>query len=652
MVSRPKGLGLRIRVAVALLAVITVLGGFLLYTFAQRRAVESQQQQRPRRISESPSTAAVQAGTIRVAAGGDFQRALDSARCGGTIILEAGAIYRPSGDGFVLPRKEPCSGTDADYITIQTSNLAGIAPPGQRIDPKVHAAAMPKLIGSNGNFVLSASPGAHYFKFIGIEITTSGNPNVYTSDLVNLGSYFSYEQRLATNHIIFDRMFVHSAEISPTNLFPSTVERTSGRGMSVAISEVWVINSYVAGFCGQFPRATANAGQTIDAYGVYSDAGPGPIHIINNYIEAQFNNIFIGGTGMSTSNTGIISEATASSATLSNVSNLAVGDLIALSYKGCTPAASGNGRVKPWETGKVNAITGNKITFTLLRAQNSCAPAAPDNGGTARWKGYVNHDVEIRRNTLNKPDVWNAFANPKAWIELKQLRDAVIDGNDMYSGVGTAIALTVRNEDGASPWSTIENITITNNRIRGYKWGFSMMMTDNEQPSMMGGNILIKNNLFSQPKPAPNSAANFLQMVGGHDITIQHNTILQPGSPVMDDLPTKNFVFKDNIVANYQYGMQCYVQPNTLQTCWPGLVMTGNVIVDTRWDKSEGPLSGRYPAGNYYVNSASEIGFADMSNENYQLAPTSKFKGKASDRSDPGCDIPALLAALKTPDSR
>jgi len=209
------------------------------------------------------------------------------------------------------------------------------------------------------------------------------------------------------------------------------------------------------------------------------------------------------------------------------------------------------------------------------------------------------------------------------------------------------MALTVRNQDGSSPWATIENLEISNNRFGGYKWGFSLMMTDNEQPSMMGGNITIRNNLFYKPLPEIGSAANFLQLVGGHDITVQHNTIVQPGSPVVTDLKTLNFVFKDNIVANYQYGMQCATSPNTFAACWPGLVMKGNVLIDTRWDKSEGSLSSRYPVGNFYVNSPAEIGFVDAANENYELSPTSKIRGRASDHTDPGCDIAALKAALK-----
>src|ERR1700754_2120396 len=180
--------------------IVAVLGVVLLLAFAQR-----QSQDRPRRVSDSASNS-----SQKVPAGSDFQQMLNSAKCGDTIVLEAGAVYKPRGDSFELPKKPACTGTDSDYITIQTSNLEGIAAPGERIVPAKHAAAMPKLVGASGNSIIVAAKGAHHYKFIGIEITTAGDN--FTPDLINLGSYFSREERLATNHFVFDRMFMHAPE--------------------------------------------------------------------------------------------------------------------------------------------------------------------------------------------------------------------------------------------------------------------------------------------------------------------------------------------------------------------------------------------------------------------------------------------------------
>jgi hypothetical protein len=162
----------------------------------------------------------------------------------------------------------------------------------------------------------------------------------------------------------------------------------------------------------------------------------------------------------------------------------------------------------------------------------------------------------------------------------------------------------------------------------------------------MCGNLTIGNNLFYKPLPLSGSAANFIQLVGGHDITVQHNTLVQPGSPVVSAQQTSGMVFKDNIVAHYQYGMQCAQSPYTLATCWPGLVMTGNVMIDTRWDRSSGSLASLYPAGSYYPASAADVGFQDLANDNYVLSSSSAYRNLASDGTDAGVNMSALLAAL------
>src|SRR5262249_40846213 len=52
-----------------------------------------------------------------------------------------------------------------------------------------------------------------------------------------------------------------------------------------------------------------------------------------------------------------------------------------------------------------------------------------------------------------------------------------------------------------------------------------------------------------------------------------------------------------------------------------------------------------YPPENNCVNDSSLVGFTDLANNDYSLASTSAFKGKASDGTDPGVDMNALLAA-------
>ncbi|HKE56776.1 MAG TPA: hypothetical protein VKB46_08745 [Pyrinomonadaceae bacterium] len=623
-----------------LLVVVAILiAGSLALLFGQRLG------QRPRR------TTAQGGKLINVPAGADFQAALNKAEFGDTIVLQAGATYQTK-SGFTLPYKGPGTGTDADYITIQTSNLAGIAAANERLDPAKQAAAMPKLVGTGQDSVIRTEARAHHYKLIGLEMTGSGS--TYLADLVSLGDgEMSRADRRAMTNFVVDRCFIHPHEVSATELLPSSVTRSSGRGIAIQVVEGWVINSYIAGFAGKFSTSPT---ESIDSYGIYSVSGPGPLHILNNYIEAQFNNVFTGGGTNDTPNTAKMSNMTESSGTFSNVANLSVGDYVAMRDE----HANNVGPNEKWQVAKVNSISGNNVTFTIERGQYSAQLGVPDNGGEARWNGDHVKDVEIRGNTISKPDVWGTsvtgnttntgFPNAyKSYIELKDCVDCSITGNSFYSGVGTAMAFTVRNQYGSAPWLTIRNLVFQNNLIDGYQNNaFGIQLRDNERPSINGGDVLIVNNLIINERSSSGSSA-FFTLNGARGITFSHNTILQSGKLwAGGGWPSTGVVLKDNIVQSGAYGPTCDNNPpNTIASCFPSYATSHNVIVDTRNERNP-PLSSVISGSNFYPVSRNAVGFVDPAKGNYQLSPSSPYKGKASDGKDPGVDMAALLAALKS----
>ena len=96
------------------------------------------------------------------------------------------------------------------------------------------------------------------------------------------------------------------------------------------------------------------------------------------------------------------------------------------------------------------------------------------------------------------------------------------------------------------------------------------------------------------------------------------------------------------------YGPTCDNNPpNTIASCFPSYRTLHNVIVDTRNERVP-PLSSVISGSNFYPASPNAIGFVDPAKGNYQLSPGSPYKGKASDGKDPGVDMAALLAALKS----
>ncbi|TMI89970.1 MAG: hypothetical protein E6H00_08065 [Bacillati bacterium ANGP1] len=203
--------------------------------------------------------------TIAVPAGGDVQAALNSARPGDVIALAAGAKFTGP---FVLPNKP-----GAGWITLRTGAPDGaLPPPGTRIDPS-YAGVMPKLIAP-GPPAIQTAPGAHHYRFIGIEFApTPGQNNALGLTLIQLGSGETSVQALP-HHIIIDRCYIHGD--------PAAGAR---RGIEMDSASSAVIDSYLSDF-----KLTIS-----EALPIQSHNGPGPFEIVNNYLEGAGMGVMFGG---------------------------------------------------------------------------------------------------------------------------------------------------------------------------------------------------------------------------------------------------------------------------------------------------------------------------------------------------------------------
>jgi hypothetical protein len=199
--------------------------------------------------------------TIAVAAGGDLQAALDAAQPGDVIALAAGATFRGP---FMLPNK-PGSG----WITVRTSAADSSLPPGTRVTP-AHAALMPKLVAATGS-VITTAPGAHHYRFIGLEI--SPVPGIYLRNLVLLASPDGTAAGLP-HDIIFDRCYLHGDPVKGTR-----------RGIALNSRATAIIDSHLADF-----KVVGADSQAICGWN-----GPGPFKIVNNYLEGAGENVMFGG---------------------------------------------------------------------------------------------------------------------------------------------------------------------------------------------------------------------------------------------------------------------------------------------------------------------------------------------------------------------
>lgn len=198
--------------------------------------------------------------THQVRAGDDFQAALDAARPGDDIVLEAGAVFTGP---FTLPQKD-----GASWIVVRGAGDR-LPAPGTRVTPAA-APAMPKLEARWG-VVISAEPASHHYRFVGIEIRPA--PGAFLKNLVLLGNR---EKALAEvpHHFVFDRCYVHG-----------DAALGARRGIALGSRETAVVDSWLSDFKERGADSQAIAGWN----------GPGPFRIENNTLEAAGENVMFGG---------------------------------------------------------------------------------------------------------------------------------------------------------------------------------------------------------------------------------------------------------------------------------------------------------------------------------------------------------------------
>lgn len=466
--------------------------------------------------------------TIIVKKGGNFQTALNQARPGDTISLEAGAEFVGS---FELPAKD-----GEQFVTIQSSALDKLPTENTRITPDA-AVLMPKIIAfGKGEPAIKTAPKAHHYRFVGIEITTPLDG--YTYNLVFLGGD---EKKAAETpqFLEFDRCYVHSPAISKAR-----------RGFALNSSHTNIKNSYISGF--------AVAGE--EGQGIAGWYGPGPYKIINNYVEGGAQTIFFGG-----------------------------GD-----------------------------------------------PGIPN---------LVPSDIEIRGNHLSKPLAWRHKATMKYTLELKNARRVQIIGNIIENCWDCRLlGLTVRNQDGSAPWSTIEDVEIRNNLMRRGGTGINLLGTDDTNKSQRMKRVKIINNLIDDVDSVKWSDGSgggyFLQAADTEDVEVSHNTAFKTDGNILTiyGKPSTRFVFRYNIVSYNNYGFW-----KESENLFADSNISDNAVVNNKGISNNDFI---VPAGNYAVQFIPDLGFVDWKNGDYRLATASHYKGKSENGKDIGCDITVLNAAL------
>lgn len=243
-------------------------------------------------LADTPAPGRVQL----VKEGEDLQQAIDAAKCGDTLQLQAGATFRGL---YRFPQK---SCDDTHWIIVRTSASDDHLPPeGKRMTPcyagvvslpgrpdfhcdsPQHVLVKIEFDGKGESGPIMLLDGANHYRFIGLEITRAV-PEIHMRHLVQLK-----DPENAGSHVVFDRMWVHG----------NAGDETHGGIHLSGLTYAAIVDSYfsdlhcIAGKGGSCTDAQAINGGTGDLPG-------GPYKIENNFLEASGQSIMFGGAGGTT----------------------------------------------------------------------------------------------------------------------------------------------------------------------------------------------------------------------------------------------------------------------------------------------------------------------------------------------------------------
>lgn len=502
------------------------------------------------RVLVDTSIPAREGRTVTVSSGDDLQQALNDARPGDTLVLEAGATFTGS---FTLRKKD-----GEGWITITSSAEALLPKPGVRATPD-DAPHMPTLQTSRSIAALHTEPGASHYRLIGLEFTVAPLVKKVTA-IVDLSGR-SARMEDVPSHIVLDRVLIRGRP-----------DLSSQRGLAMnarhaAIIDSWVDECHIHGF---------------DSQAVCAWNAPGPLKIVNCFLEAGSENIMFGG------------------------------------------------------------------------ARN-------------RAESMVPSDIEIRRNHLYKNPEWVKLRYPHNWavknlFEIKTARRVLFEGNVLENcwaeaQTGFAFVLKSSSPSQGRPWDTTNDLTIRHNRVINVLNGFSIARWSSSGPVKPGAQptsrILIEHNVFERlgiesDFGRTGSGSKLFQMSGA-DFTIRHNTAwTNVGCLAIHRGGIDGFSFTDNLVTPGSYFLHCdggrgHGWEAALTTHLRGVArMEGNAVIRVGTERARKTRANMYPPDNHWFNSFEAAG---VDREGYRSVEGSSLRGKASDGTNPGADIAAVMKA-------
>jgi uncharacterized protein (TIGR03437 family) len=306
---------------------------------------------------------------------------------------------------------------------------------------------------------------------------------------------------------------------------------------------------------------------------------------------------------------------------------------------------------------------------------NNYLEAAGENimfgGAPPAITNLIPSDIEIRRNLLSKQMAWmtSRLWAVKNLFELKNAQRLMVDGNIfennwIQSQVGFAILFQGIPQSDTDLWSTVQDVTFTNNLVRHSANGINFCggcwyATSPDPGNSRVARVYFANNVLDDINGSTYDGGTGSSGGGGlafqvlsnvSDLAIEHNTVLNTGTlMILDGKPSPRVHFVNNIVSHGPWGITGSGLGSgnpAIAIDLPYSTIAGNLIVGL-----ENTLSpSNYPVNNLFPSSMDTVGFTSYNGGNggnYQLVSSSPYHDAATDGRDPGIDMNALNTALQ-----
>jgi len=544
-------------------------------------------------VADTPAPGAV----ISVDAGDNLQAVLNSAQCGDTIKLQAGATFTGT---FRFPALL-CD--NQHWIIVRTSAPDSALPAeGHRLTPCYAGVAsllgrpqypcskprnvLAKLVAPAAVGPVFFETGANHYRLMGLEIvrTRGSTAAISLVSVVHAGS---------ADHIVLDRDRLHGNAQDETRIGFNLTGTT----------HVGIVNSYFSDFHCTALGACLEAHAIIGGLGNYKG---GPYKIENNFLEASAQAIMFGGGPATTTPTDITIRF--------------------------------NHFFKPWQWMKGNTpFQGGQsgkpfVVRHALELKNAVRVLAENNLIENVWGGLGEAGTAVLLTPKNQGTLAGTNVCPACEVTDVTIRYTRISHASGGFEITTALSGAAPAKAGAR--FSIHDVVMDDINRKYLGWG-GLFLVANSWPSNPLNTITI-NHITG----FPDSTGTFLFL---------NNWVSNP--------EMYGFAFINNIVATGKYPVwstgggltSCAyadVPLPSLNNCFRSYKFTNNALVAV--PAAYPPSS--WPVGNMFADDMQSIGFVQASSStsaNYRLRPASPFKNRGTDGKDLGADIVGLNEALR-----